>query len=153
MKTIKGDLVELALNGHFDIIIHGCNCFCTMGAGIAKTIKSEFPEAFKADAATGEGDRNKLGSYSYATVNRGDHEITIINGYSQFNYAGKGVLVDYDAIRTIFSTLKKEYPDKRFGYPKIGAGLAGGDWATISTIIDQELRSEDHTLVIFEPSA
>mgnify|MGYP001795501660 FL=1 len=40
MKTIKGDLVKLAIKGEFDLIIHGCNCFCTMGAGIAKTIRS-----------------------------------------------------------------------------------------------------------------
>jgi len=152
MKTTRGDLVRLALNGRFDVIIHGCNCFCTMGAGIAKAIKSEFPEAFRADAVTREGDRDKLGSYSHATVNRGDHTITVINGYTQFNYAGKGVLVDYDAIRTLFSDLKKNYADKRFGYPRIGAGLAGGDWSPISKIIDQELAEEDHTLVIFEPS-
>lgn len=35
MKTIKGDLIQLALANEFDVIIHGCNCFCTMGKGIA----------------------------------------------------------------------------------------------------------------------
>ena len=39
MKIIKGDLIKLALQGEFDVIVHGCNCFCTMGAGIAKSIK------------------------------------------------------------------------------------------------------------------
>lgn len=151
MKTIKGDLVQLALNGHFDIIIHGCNCFCTMGAGIAKTFRSEFPEAFRADADTEEGDRSKLGSYSHTTVSRNGYKIKIINGYIQFSHTGEGVLADYDAIRTLFSELKKDYPGKRFGYPKIGAGLAGGDWTKISAIINQELTGEDHTLVIFEP--
>ena len=33
------------------------------------------------------------------------------------------------------------------GYPLIGAGLAGGDWAIISKIIDEELKDENHTLV------
>lgn len=32
--------------------------------------------------------------------------------------------------------------------PKIGAGLAGGDWNTISAIIDEELEGEYHTLVL-----
>jgi len=32
----------------------------------------------------------------------------------------------------------------------IGAGLAGGDWGVISTIIKEELEGEDHTLVLFE---
>ena len=38
---------------------------------------------------------------------------------------------------------------ERLGYPKIGAGLAGGDWPRIAAIIDRELAGEDHTLVEF----
>lgn len=45
MNIVHGDLIQLALAGQFDVIIHGCNCFCTMGAGIAKAIRQEFPEA------------------------------------------------------------------------------------------------------------
>jgi hypothetical protein len=37
-------------------------------------------------------------------------------------------------------------------YPKIGAGLARGDWPTIAAMIDEELAGEDHTLVEFEPA-
>ena len=59
MKYIKGDLIKLALTGNFEVIAHGCNCMCTMGAGIAKTIKSEFPEAYQADCATEKADKNK----------------------------------------------------------------------------------------------
>jgi O-acetyl-ADP-ribose deacetylase (regulator of RNase III) len=40
------------------------------------------------------------------------------------------------------------FSGKRIGYPKIGAGLAGGDWNIISSIIDKELIGEDHTLVL-----
>jgi len=39
----------------------------------------------------------------------------------------------------------------RIGYPLIGAGLAGGDWTIISAIIDEELKGEDHALVIYQP--
>ena len=46
-----------------------------------------------------------------------------------------------------------DYKGKRIGYPLIGAGLAGGDWAVISEIIDQELVDVDHTLVEFDPNA
>jgi len=34
---------------------------------------------------------------------------------------------------------------------KIGAGLAGGDWKRISSIIDEELSNEDVTLVEYKP--
>ena len=56
---------------------------------------------------------------------------------------------DYDAIRGAFREIKTRYAGKRIGYPRIGAGLAGGDWDTIATIIDEELGGEDHTLVEF----
>lgn len=36
MKTMLGDLLSLAIDGRFDVIVHGCNCQCTMGAGIAQ---------------------------------------------------------------------------------------------------------------------
>lgn len=38
MKEIKGDLLKLAKEGLFDIIIHGCNTKRTFGAGIALQI-------------------------------------------------------------------------------------------------------------------
>lgn len=151
MKIIEGDLIKLALNGEFDVIIHGCNCFCTMGAGIAKAIKAEFPQAYKADLETQKGSKEKLGSYSEATVHRSGKSITIINAYTQFNWRGRGTKADYDAIRRVFSLLKVNFSGARIGYPLIGAGLAGGNWYTISQIIDSELADENHTLVKFAP--
>ena len=151
MKTVKGDLIKLALNGEFDVIIHGCNCFCTMGAGIAKAIKAQFPEAFKADQATQKGDRSKLGNFTQATTIHNGHFITVINAYTQFDYRGRGNKADYEAIRNVFRKLKIQFAGKRFGFPLIGAGLAGGDWKVISEIISDELQGEDYTLVEFAP--
>jgi hypothetical protein len=71
MKVVRGDLVKLALDGSFEVIIDGCNCQCAMGAGIAKAIKQAFSEAYHADKATGKGSRTKLGSLSTVTVERG----------------------------------------------------------------------------------
>lgn len=31
MKEVTGDLIKLAQDGQFDVIVHGCNCFCTNG--------------------------------------------------------------------------------------------------------------------------
>jgi O-acetyl-ADP-ribose deacetylase (regulator of RNase III) len=151
MKTVEGDLITLALQGQFDVIVHGCNCFCTMGAGIDRVIQEEFPEAYAADLVTIKGDRNKLGDFSFATVTRNGHQITIVNGYTQFHFHGESVLVDYDAVQSIFKKVKQRFSGKRIGYPKIGAGLAGGDWRRISEIIDQELAGEDHRLVVYVP--
>ncbi len=149
MKVVKGDLIELAKENLFDVIIHGCNCQCTMGAGIAKSIKSTFPEAFKADLETVKGDDTKLGTFSFAVNNAFGHDIIVVNGYTQFHYRGSGPLVDYEAIRSVMREVKKRFSGKRIGYPMIGAGLAKGDWKIISEIIDCELEGENHTLVQF----
>ena len=151
MNIVKGNLINLALDGQFDVIIHGCNCFYNMGAGLAKSIKAEFPEAYAADRATAKGDKRKLGTFSHADITRAGHSITVINAYTQFNYSGKGVKVDYKAIRKVFREIKRKYSGQRVGYPLIGAGLAGGDWKVISQIIDEELLGENHTLVEFAP--
>ncbi len=137
----------MALEGKFDVIVHGCNCFCTMGAGIAKQIKNTFPAAYEADQKTDKGNKAKLGTMSCVLINRGGIKFTIVNGYTQYNWRGSGVLVNYEAVRSVFKHIKFTFPGKRIGYPKIGSGLAKGDWETISSIIDEELDGEDHTLV------
>ncbi len=147
MKIVKGDLIRLALDGEFDVIVHGCNCQCVMGAGIAKQIKEAFPEAAEADALTEKGSRSKLGCISYfAHEVIGGHGFFIVNAYTQFGY-GSGVQVDYRAIRHAMREVKACFTGGRIGYPKIGAGLGGGDWNRIAAIIDEELDGEDHTLV------
>ena len=149
MEIIKGDLIKLALDGYFDVIIHGCNCYCAMGKGIANTIKRNFPEAYVEDSKTTYGSKEKLGTISYATVNRNGNQITVVNGYTQHNWKGRGILADYEAIRGVMRAVKKNFSGQRIGYPLIGAGLARGDWKVIKKIIIEELDGENHTLVKF----
>ena len=151
MRTVKGALLALAADGSFDVIVHGCNCQNDMGAGIAKTIKQKFPAAFQADLETEKGSKDKLGTITTATVDCDGHELTIVNAYTQFHWRGEGVLVDYDAIRSAFREVKNRFAGKRIGYPLLGAGLGGGDWTLISSIIDEELAGETHTLVEYQP--
>ena len=148
MKRVEGDLIKLALDKQFDLIIHGCNCFCAMGAGIALSIRNHFPEAYEADCRTGAGDRNKLGTFSSATVTRDNHTIIIVNAYTQYHWDGDGVLFDYQALEKCMRAIKEKFNGMRIGYPKIGAGLARGDWERIQTIIDKELIGEAHCLVV-----
>lgn len=151
MKTIQGDLIRLAREGGFDLIVHGCNCFGTMGAGVAKGIKAAFPQAFEADLATERGSKDKLGTCSFAEIPNGGAALVVVNAYTQFDWRGSGVKVDYEAVRSCMRWIKERYPGKRIGLPKIGAGLAGGDWKEIASIIEEELAGEDVTLVEYVP--
>ncbi len=147
MLVVTGDLIEMAKQGRFDVIVHGCNCHCAMGKGIAARIKAEFPAAYRADCETKKGDRSKLGTISRAHVISPNAMFTVVNAYTQFNY-GRGINVDYSALRKCMKEVKARYSGRKIAYPRIGAGLGGGDWAVIETIINQELDNEDHTLVI-----
>ena len=148
MKTIHGNLITMAPD--FDAIVHGCNCFCAMGAGIAKQIKDTWPAAYQADRDTRKGDKSKLGTYSKADIIIKDKILTIINAYTQYDYGFKrdGLPpVDYFAIRKVFRQINSDFKGKKIGIPKIGAGLAGGDWSKIQSIIEQETSDLDMTVV------
>ena len=67
-----------------------------MGAGIAKSIKQLFPAAYEADLATEKGSRDKLGTFSSATVDCDGRELTIVNAYTQFSWRGRGIKADYE---------------------------------------------------------
>ncbi|MBO0764105.1 MAG: phosphatase [Hyphomicrobiaceae bacterium] len=152
MKVIRGDPVKLALDGRFDVIVHGCNCQCAMGTGIAKTIKQVvFPEAHKPDLATAKRQPRQAGVAVRGHRRTQRPQAHHLNGYTQFHWRGSGVLVDYDAVRSVMHRLKESYSGCAIGYPKIGAGLAKGDWSTIAAILEEELAGEDHTLVEYQP--
>lgn len=146
MKTIKGNLITMAKEGKFDVIVHGCNCYHVMGGGIARQIKDNFPEAYEADLASPKGDIKKLGTYTKTELGN----LTIVNAYTQYSYGYGTRQVDYDAVRKVFKRIRLKFSDKKIAYPMIGAGLGGGNWNTISEIIDDELSGMNHTLVVLE---
>ena len=137
MIVIKGNLLTLFENNNIDILVHGCNCFHTMGAGIAKQIKEKYYIAYEADLQTTKGDKNKLGTYSFVQINNTQF---IINAYTQYHFYGKRP-IDYDALRNVFKLIDLNFTNKRIGIPKIGAGLAKGDWNIIQNIIDEEVNN------------
>jgi len=119
-------------NSSDDVLIHGCNCFKTMGAGVAFQVKRLYPGAATADI---NNPTPKLGEYSSWTGKNRIHnkQITIVNAYTQYNPYPP---VDYDAIKKVMNQISIDFKGKTICMPKIGAGLAGGDWQKISGIID-----------------
>lgn len=131
LKHIKGNLIDLAEQGHFDVIVHGCNCQNTMGSGIAKEIKERYPEAYEVDELYSTRISNPihlLGNYSYTEYQAiNANKFTIINAYTQVNYLPRGVdHFEYESFAIILKKLSIVYPEGNFGLPYIGMGLAGG---------------------------
>ncbi len=148
IRYIDGDLVKES--DKFDVICHCCNCYCTMGSGIAPVIKAKFPEAYAVDCATPKGDLAKLGTISYTEKT----SPIVVNLYGQFDYTGRRsgrMDLDYDALRSALKLMKQKFSGKTFGMPMIGSGLAGGDWSIIEKIIEEEMIGEYVTIVRFVP--
>lgn len=136
IEYINGDLIDLFKSGKFDAIAHQCNCFCTMGAGLALRIAREFPEVARADKDTLKGTRSKLGTISLADTPYGK----VFNVYGQYRYGCNIRHTDYPAlekglIAVCRYMIRTSTDVPTIGLPLIGCGLAGGDWRIVGDIV------------------
>ena len=133
MKIINGDLIKLGKDNEFDIILHGCNCYNTMGAGIAAQVAQQFPDARLADDETVRGDAGKLGTYTIGMSGR----LVILNCYTQYGISSTGNDVfEYNAFERVLNKIQYRFGKWRIGLPLIGMGLAGGDESRIIPMIE-----------------
>jgi len=172
-KEVEGDLIHLAREGKFQVVGHGCNCFCTMGAGIAPIMAKEFGcNTFPLEYKEHKGDINKLGQIDYKILNQYKPEfggnwvlypdeehfttgkkIAVVNIYSQYGFGlnhegGSEKPIDYDALTLAFRKMNHIFKFKHIGLPGlIGCGLAGGDPLIVKDIIKKELKDCYVTIV------
>lgn len=169
-NEIEGDLIQMTKNGDFDVITHGCNCFSNMGAGIAVAMKNNFRVSYyPLENSETAGDINKLGQIDYQQFNIspiykrikigdevvispdfGSKDVWIINSYTQYKPSVILKPLDYEALTLCMRKINHRFKGLHIGLPKIGAGLAGGDWEKIKSIIKTELCDCDVTIVIYK---
>lgn len=153
-KEIDGNLITLAEEGKFDVITHGCNCFNTMGAGIAPQMAAHFDcNVFPLEHRRYKGDYNKLGQIDWEFID--EYNLYVVNSYTQYHYGynhldGVRNPFDYLAFTLCMKKINYAFQDMHIGLPKIGAGLAGGDWNKIIIIIESELKDCDITIVNYK---
>lgn len=150
MKVVQGNIIDMIKNVEVDVVVHGCNCFCAMGGGIARQLADNFPDVEEIDNFVHHKythNIEKLGSFSTTTTNSG---IMIINGYTQY-YPGRDV--NYNAIKDVFKKIRIMFnlnKNVKIVFPKIGCGIAGGNWEMVSQIIQKELYDfPNATLVVY----
>jgi len=147
-NEIEGDLIVLAKKGKFDVIAHGCNCFCRMKRGIAPQMAKAFGcDNFNLEDEIYEGDINKLGQIDFLTNPFG---LTIVNAYTQYLWGTELKPFDYDAFTLCMRKMNYKFKGKHIGLPQIGSHLAGGDWELIKEIIKKELKDCLVTIVIYK---
>lgn len=194
-KEIEGNLISLALQGEFDAIVHGVNCFGVQKSGIAKRMNEVFMTGlgekswFPNEHGMYAGRIEKLGNIQFENffvikdkdnVEVKNHRVsafdqydkpgkgfatettvivkeklTVINAYTQYNFAGQEYFdnhkpVDYDAITLCTRKINFKFKGLHIGLPLIGCGLAGGDWNIVKPIIQKELKDMNVTVVHYK---
>lgn len=135
---VQGDIFE----SDETVIAHGCNCSGGFASGFAKEVTRIYPAAREAYLRkfAHEGGGWSLGDVQVVEVESSGFRRRIANCATQQRYGrpDQGPYVSYDAIRAVVRGLLKEFP-QGLAMPKIGAGLAGGNWDIIEQIINEEI--------------
>jgi O-acetyl-ADP-ribose deacetylase (regulator of RNase III) len=130
----KGDLLEAPQA----ILAHGVNSLGVMGAGVAKAIRERFPAAYGAYREKYQADGWQTGEVQFVAVPGPDRDRWVANCCMQEKIGAGRDQNDYRAYYSIFTKLinfaidTKEY---QFAIPRIGAGLANGDFERIIQIL------------------
>lgn len=150
---IENRIGDLLRQKDLSAICHVCNCFHTFGSGIAKQIREQFPEAYEADLHTKSRDRDKMGTFSFATIKNG---VGCYNMYAQYRYGRERRHLEYPYFKhclvAVRDDLKSRFGTyKLLGIPyKVGCVNAGGDWGTVLDIIKEIFEKDTVRLVICE---
>jgi O-acetyl-ADP-ribose deacetylase (regulator of RNase III) len=145
LHYIKGDLLEVK-NG---ILAHGVNCQGAFGSGVALNIKNKYPSVYRAyrRAVEQSHDRGSLlgmvqlvNTKPDGVYDPNEDTVLVANIFTQLNYGKDGKrYLDYEALYVGFEKLynRSFMYDLPLCIPKIGCGLAGGDWGIVSKMIEK----------------
>lgn len=150
-KEIGGDLIKLAKPPHrmFDVIAHGCNCFCTQKSGLAPQMAKAFgTNKFKMEDTIYYGDINKLGIIDFQKF----EDIYVVNCYTQYSFDMSTKPLDYAALELCLKKINEIFKGLHIGLPLIGCHLAGGDWNIVKPMIQKELKDMNITIVHYKPN-
>ena len=138
IRYIQGDL----LASNLKVIAHGCNCRGAFGAGIARQIRITYPNVYEVYNLKHRVLGLELGSI--LPVRTLDGRI-VVNCMTQQDCGNDGrVYLDYDALDRCMAAINdhvENWGETEVGMPKIGAGLAGGDWDRIEQIIIRNAKN------------
>lgn len=137
MIAVKGDVLKTP----FQIIAHQVNCKGVMGAGLAKQIRSNYPNLY--DAYKDYCNHGACLGDFLGWVTSDKHYI--LNIFAQDGYGRDKRYTDYSAMYNAFANGINDYRDLyevgnevqlTIAIPyMIGCGLAGGDWDEVQKIL------------------
>jgi len=141
LKHARGNILDMAEAGEFDVVVQGCNCYNMMGGGIAKEIASRYPQAVEADNATQAGKFDKVGTYTHSVIPRSKNDAWfLVNAYTQYTISRGQDVFEYLGFELLLYKWAGWLPQERWAFPYIGMGLAMGDPQRIIPMLDNFAR-------------
>jgi len=132
----KGDVIDAALSSEYDMFIHGCNCMGVMGGGVALQVRNRIPKLYQADQDFRIDQDHRLGMCSYVGIN----ETIMANLYTQYIPMAGSRQLNYGALASSLNYavdlfIQRNIVDVKICLPRIGCGLAGGNWEIVEEIL------------------
>lgn len=135
------------------LIVHCCNDVGAWGAGFVVALSKRWPEVERAYRFWfSSSPRPGLGDVQFVGV---DVNIDVANLVGQHGIRSRlnPRPVDYAAIRTglarVRAWIRDNGGDVSVHMPKMGAGLAGGDWTVIERIVVDELVARGVLVTVY----
>jgi len=138
------------------IIGHGVNCKGVFGSGVAKSIADVYPEVRKKYLLRYNRGGWKLGEVQIVEIPASN--MWFVNMATQESYGREPnkVYVDYPSVGICLNKLLSFAEGNGLdcvAIPKIGCGLAGGDWKIVEKIIQECVQGRKIDLEVWEYNA
>ena len=141
INYIKGDATEpLVIGDKYSVICHCCNALGAWGKGFVVPLGKKYPIAKEKylELIKASKPEDRLGSVSFARASDKIIVANIIGQYYTYPRDGK-IPLDYEALEKGFKFIIEIFKMHKMPFtvhmPKIGCGLAGGDWNRVEEII------------------
>lgn len=153
---LVGDATKPTCTGE-KIIAHVCNDVGAWGAGFVLALSARWREPERVyrnwamQTAVDSGGRLPLGDVKFAVV---DNDITVANiiGQHGTGYSDGVPPIRYDALRAGLVRVEKLalHLGASVHAPRLGCGLAGGEWSEVEKIITETLCSRGVAVFIYD---
>jgi O-acetyl-ADP-ribose deacetylase (regulator of RNase III) len=148
IQFVSGDLFR---NEHgARAFAHGCNCQGSMGAGIAKTFRAQYPEMYEEYRRRCKADPREFNLGDCWLWKADDHPWVFNLGTQEGYWRARA---SYEAIEEALGKLRTQADAEgiaRIAIPRIGVGYGGLSWKKVRAIIERVFAEWSGQLIVYE---